>query len=265
MILSLLVVLPALWAIPLRGEIPIPPRETMTQAFKEIETSFPVVEGAVVSVIDQLIYTDLTLTSGLRPGSELSVFREGEEILHPLTRQVLGRFEIPLGTVHLTQVAASYAAGELGGKPGDEIKPGDRVRTTSGRLRAAVLTPSIGAAAVVPPWLAELSAALERTTRFTPVVPGAPVPPELPGTPLERMELARAQGADVFFWAVPDAPSAGALLRLTCYSGATGLIIASTTVPLAEEPAPPPPPPAAPPPEPVRRPADPWPAGSSDG
>jgi hypothetical protein len=223
----------ALGAAPLPAEVLVASRGDLERALKEIEASFPVVSGAIVSVVDAMAYTDLSSAAGVRAGSELSVYREGDEILHPLTRQALGRFEIPLGTIRLTLVAPGYAAGEVSGA-GEPIRPGDRVRTTAGPLRVAVLVPPEGgsAPAAREGWPVELAAAMERTSRFIPVVTGAPVPGRLPETPGERAGLARSQGADLFLWPVPEGSTGTPKVRLECYSGATGRLITTAALPL---------------------------------
>jgi hypothetical protein len=98
---------------------------------------FPAAEGYVVSTSGSEAYIDLAQKDLLKPGMELQVYRPGDDMIHPVTKQVLGAYEKNLGLLRVTEVREKYSRGELtaaGAAAG--IVPGDRVRLSARRLRA---------------------------------------------------------------------------------------------------------------------------------
>ena len=98
---------------------------------------FPAAEGYVVSASGSEVYLDLAQKDLLKPGMELQVYRPGDQMIHPVSKQVLGAYEKNLGLLRVTEVREKYSRGELdaaGVAAG--IVPGDRVRLSARRLRA---------------------------------------------------------------------------------------------------------------------------------
>jgi len=97
---------------------------------------FPAVEGFVVSASGAEAYVDLAQKDLVRSGMQLQVYRPGADMVHPVTKQVLGSYERELGVLNLTEVRDTYSRGALdaaGAAAG--IVPGDRVRISARRLR----------------------------------------------------------------------------------------------------------------------------------
>jgi hypothetical protein len=135
----------------------------------EIVNLFPKVEGDVVKVQGNEAFITLGAPDNIREGMELSVVRKGDEFKHPLTGAVLGRFEDDLGVVIINKVSETYSSGMVRrAKPDVNVRPGDRVRITKGKIQLA-LFPIKGD---LPDWVAreELNErfrlALEQTGRF---------------------------------------------------------------------------------------------------
>jgi hypothetical protein len=135
----------------------------------EIVNLFPKVEGDVVKVEGNQVFITLGAPDNIREGMELSVFRKGDEFKHPLTGVVLGRFEDDLGVIIINRVSETYSSGTVRpAKPHVNVRAGDRVRITKGKIQLAVL-PLKGD---LPDWVSreELSErfrlALEQTGRF---------------------------------------------------------------------------------------------------
>jgi hypothetical protein len=98
---------------------------------------FPAADGYVVSAAAGDAYVDLTEKDLVLPGLELQIYRPGAEMIHPVTKQVLGAYEKNLGLLRVTEVRDKYSRGDLdaaGAAAG--ILPGDRVRLSARRLRA---------------------------------------------------------------------------------------------------------------------------------
>lgn len=102
---------------------------------------------------------------GLHPGINLSVFREGRELRHPRTGQVLGRTEQPLGHAAVTAVFETYATVTL--TDAASVQPGDRLRLSAGKIRLGLLALSTGVKdTLLEAAVHELTEELGRSGRF---------------------------------------------------------------------------------------------------
>ena len=142
---------------------------------QEVMNAFPAVEGLVVSVDGDRVYLDLTEKDGVQRGQEFTVFRKGEEFVHPLTRKPLGRFEDVLGYAQITRVEPRFSEAVFISVPDREkVAAEDGVRITRGRIKVAVaptldLTKAQADLRRVPFMIA---LGLDQTKRFQAVDPG---------------------------------------------------------------------------------------------
>lgn len=118
-----------------------PPAASFTVLVEQLVGLFPKVEGEVLEVQDKALTLSVGRRDGVQPGLELELFREGREIRHPKTGQVLGRAEQALGRVRIAQAQEAFSAGTL--LEGSEVRPGDRVRVSAGKVKI-VLLPLLG-------------------------------------------------------------------------------------------------------------------------
>jgi hypothetical protein len=102
---------------------------------------FPTVQGEVLEMRDGGLTLGAGAKTGARPGLEVELYREGREIRHPKTGQILGRAEDVLGTTRIT--AAQEAFSTAPAPAGTEVKPGDRFRVPSTKVNI-VLLPLLG-------------------------------------------------------------------------------------------------------------------------
>lgn len=115
-------------------------RVGLLRIVERVQAFFPKVEGVIVTVENRQVYLDAGTATGVRPGMEMSVFREGPEFKHPLTGVVLGRLEEDVGIVKIVEVREGYSIAEVMGiKEGQVIKVGDRYRITGGLIRLGIL------------------------------------------------------------------------------------------------------------------------------
>jgi hypothetical protein len=144
------------------------PYRSVSQAVGEgLLALFPAVEGYVVSASGGEAYVDLAQKDLVRPGMELQVYRPGAEMIHPVTRQVLGAYEKDLGVLNLTEVREKYSRGALdaaGAAAG--IVPGDRVRISARRLRTLLHVSGAAAGIEIGPLAQALLARGEQSGRF---------------------------------------------------------------------------------------------------
>ena len=87
-------------------------------------------EGYVIRVTETGdIYIDLGEMSGVRTGTKISIYKQGEEITHPITKQVLRGGEILVGEIEVEQVGLDYSIARTPSPDlRESIKVGDLVR-----------------------------------------------------------------------------------------------------------------------------------------
>ena len=127
---------------------------------------FPKVEGDVLEVQGDTVTLGAGRKDGIRVGLELGLFREGREIKHPKTGQILGKTEENLGAVTVTQVQEQFSQGTI--PVGSDVKVGDRFRLSSGKIRL-VLLPLTGGArdSLIEAATQDLVERLNASGRFT--------------------------------------------------------------------------------------------------
>src|SRR5262245_13106091 len=146
-----------------------PAESTAPLSFKvlaeQLAAQFPTIQTDVVEVTDARVILAAGRTQGVQPGLELIGFREGRELIHPRTKQSLGKTEDILGRLVVAQVFENYSVATH--VDGPKVQVGDRARVSAGKIRLTVL-PIIGTARpkVTEVAVQEVLQELERTGRF---------------------------------------------------------------------------------------------------
>ena len=119
---------------------PLGPEEfrSVDELAAEITSYFPKVQGEVKSVQADRLTIALGKKEGLMPGMSLTLWRDGKEILHPVSGIVLGREEEEIGAVEVTVVGDGSSTALVRKKQKDP-KPGDRARITPRKISLAVI------------------------------------------------------------------------------------------------------------------------------
>jgi hypothetical protein len=133
----------------------------------QVVALFPKVEGDVLKVDGS---SQVTLSVGKRDGVvagvELVVYREGEELKHPKTGEVLGRTEKMIGRVTVAEVFEGYSTARI--SQGTGVQAGDKARVSAGKIRLTVLPLSTGVRDnLIEAAVQELVDLLTRTGRFS--------------------------------------------------------------------------------------------------
>lgn len=113
----------------------------MTALVDQLMDLFPKVEGEVLEVRDTSLTLGAGAKEGARPGLEVEVYRQGREIRHPKTGDVLGRAEDSLGFTRIAQAGDSFSTAPA--PAGSSIKTGDRFRVSAAKV-TIVLVPLLG-------------------------------------------------------------------------------------------------------------------------
>ena len=150
------------------AQAPGPPGPTVpaTVLADQLVDLFPKVEGDVLEVQGETVVLSAGRKDGIRTGLEMGLFREGREIKHPKTGQVLGKTEENLGRVTVTSVQEQFSQGTI--PAGSDVKVGDRFRLTAGKIRL-VLLPLAGGArdSLIEAATQDLVERLNASGRFT--------------------------------------------------------------------------------------------------
>src|SRR5437899_5471746 len=123
---------------------------------------FPRVDAEVLEVQGRNVTLSVGRANGVQPGLILEVVREGREVRHPRTGQVLGKVEQSLGRGVIEQVSDRFSVAAYAGEP---AQPGDRVRT-SGKPKLTLLALSAARTNLVESVTNEVYEGLNRTGHF---------------------------------------------------------------------------------------------------
>ena len=131
----------------------------------QLTAQFPPIQTDIVEVTESRLILAAGRGQGVQPGLELIGFREGRELIHPRTKQSLGRMEETLGRLVVSQVFENYSVATQ--VDGPKVQAGDRARVSAGKIRLTVLP--LGMA--VRPKVTEVATQemlqeLDRTSRF---------------------------------------------------------------------------------------------------
>jgi len=137
------------------------PSSGIDEVVRKIVSLFPKVEGKILSVDKDILIVNLGTRNGVFPDMRLTLFREGKEFFHPITKVALGRFERNLGLIEIKEVMEETSRGIILEQK-EEIRDGDKVRITSGRIGIALISTE----RVDKDILGSFSEALEGTNRF---------------------------------------------------------------------------------------------------
>jgi len=109
---------------------PNDPEELRKMAAKiavAVYNAMPLAQGTVIKVETSEFMVDLGEDKGLKKGMKVVVFKEGEEIKHPVTGELLGRKTTKLGEIILKDVQTKFGTGEAVGEKEGTIEVGDKV------------------------------------------------------------------------------------------------------------------------------------------
>ena len=111
---------------------PAQTQPTLSVLVDQVLALFPKVDGDVIEVQGSIVTVAIGKKDGLLPSVELSLYREGRELRHPKTGEVLGKTEQVVGRMVVQQVLEAYATGTMS-QPGD-VQAGDRARVSAGKV-----------------------------------------------------------------------------------------------------------------------------------
>lgn len=139
------------------------------EAGKKIAGIFPLMQGMVVKVEGDRVLVDLGARRGAYEGMELEVYREGEEVKHPISGQILGRRDVQRGVIRVVEVKEEFSeAVAVSLEKEAQFSWGDSVRVSSDRITVALplIDPGDVRGVNVHSITKDLAIALTKTGRF---------------------------------------------------------------------------------------------------
>jgi hypothetical protein len=100
----------------------------------ELSSFFASPSGDIVSVSGDTVTLDKGSSSSMKSGMRITAFKEGASFTHPVTKEYLGKMEMPVGNIEITSVDAGSARGRIISGSPSEFKgvrfkvPGKKVR-----------------------------------------------------------------------------------------------------------------------------------------
>ena len=112
------------------------PSLSLTALVSQVAEQFPQIDGDVVEVRGKNITVSVGRRQGVQVGLTFTVYRQGREIRHPTTKELLGRMEEAVGRATVSQVFDTLAIAAF---DGGEVRTNDRVRVGIGKTRLMLL------------------------------------------------------------------------------------------------------------------------------
>ena len=86
---------------------------SMQKMAQMIDNDMPLVEGIIIKVDAESLILDIGSDLNLRKGTKCTVYKKGEEIIHPVTGEILGNNVTTLGEVVITQVQPKMSIAKI--------------------------------------------------------------------------------------------------------------------------------------------------------
>ncbi|HID39756.1 MAG TPA: hypothetical protein EYP36_09625 [Calditrichaeota bacterium] len=105
-------------------------KETVDFLVDKFVTSLPLLEGTVIRIDAGGIMVDKGRSTGIKKGVKCTIYREGAEIKHPVTGEVLGKETVIIGEIQITDPFDKYSSGRIIKlEPGQSIAVSDKFIT----------------------------------------------------------------------------------------------------------------------------------------
>jgi hypothetical protein len=125
---------PAVWAAEKGATAANPLNQSLDTLKEELSSYFSSVSGEITSVDGEIVSIDRGSSSSIKTGMRISAYKEGASFTHPVTKEFLGKMEMPIGNVEIFSVSTATAKGRIiSGKSADFV--GCRVKIPQRKIR----------------------------------------------------------------------------------------------------------------------------------
>ncbi len=138
----ILATLPIFLSFIFAGVVLAQERATVDKISAQIESLFPLLEGYIVSVEGDRVILDFKQGQAISKGDRLKLIRYGADIIHPVSKEKIGRKETDLGEVEVLEVRPDFTLARPI-EPKAEVKVGDGVRLPFKQISLLVAPPQV--------------------------------------------------------------------------------------------------------------------------
>ncbi len=101
----------------------------------DLKNDFTPLSGVIIMPIKDQYLIDLDASSGVEEGDIFTLVKEGEKVIHPVTKEILGTLEVPVGFLQITQIKSGYSyakplSATITPQKGDKLKRFEQVPAT---------------------------------------------------------------------------------------------------------------------------------------
>jgi len=108
---------------------------SLNELKNEILSYFEPVTGKIVFVQGKAVGTDIGSKRLVRPKMRLYAFKEGVDFIHPVTKEPLGKVEMPVGNIEITSAGENDSSGIIvKGKPDDFVGAKIKIQNTKTKV-----------------------------------------------------------------------------------------------------------------------------------
>jgi hypothetical protein len=125
-------------AVPAEKPLGIDEFSSVDELAGAIAAYFPKIQGVITAIQNDKLTLTLSKKDGVTPGMELTLWRDGKEILHPQTGMVIGHMEDEVGIVEVV-AAGDTSSTAVVKKKLREPQPGDKARITPKKINLAII------------------------------------------------------------------------------------------------------------------------------
>lgn len=104
-------------------------KNTVENLARKLTEALPLVEGYIIRNDGDKLTLDTGRNGGLNKGMKCVVYKEGAEIKHPITGEVLGKQTVILGEILITDVFSKFSVAKILSTDNQSISIGDRFLT----------------------------------------------------------------------------------------------------------------------------------------
>jgi hypothetical protein len=126
--------IPAVWAAEKGVTAANPLNQSLDTLKDELSSYFGSVSGEITSVEGEIVRIDRGSSSSVKTGMRISVYKEGASFTHPVTKEFLGKMEMPVGNVEIVSVTAATAKGRITSGKSADFR-GCRVKIPQSKIR----------------------------------------------------------------------------------------------------------------------------------
>lgn len=118
-----------------KAETNLDEEKSLIDLKKETLSYFDPVKGKIIAIENDNLIIDITNLKKINLGTRLKAFKEGVSFIHPITKEEIGKVEIPVGTVEIVDVREnSYVGRVIKGKLEDFLDASVKIPSSKKRL-----------------------------------------------------------------------------------------------------------------------------------